>query len=132
MPTTKFRDWSPPVCSLVSWSRGWSYRGDTLYKYTLTPRVRCSKKCSLKVFASKRLNNRDDIYKGVNGRNIEVPIVQAQTETALQTISTESLDFGLITGDMWLQITADDGKGNTAKSSHFVEIPAVAGMRKIG
>ena len=35
------------------------------------------------------------------------------------------MDFGKSDGDQWIQLTADDGKGNSQKSSQFINLPKV-------
>lgn len=134
MPTADFRDWSPPVCRIVSSSRSWNYWGTKpkadLGEYTITFTISCNKKCSLKAFFSEKLTNREQISKGVSGFDKTLDYTKPNTQVDLPKQDLVGLKFGLNTGDMWISLTADDGKGNVAKSSHFWEIPQVAGMVK--
>jgi hypothetical protein len=38
-----------------------------------------------------------------------------------------SLGFGVEAGDMWVQLSASDGKGNKAESSQFISVPVIDG-----
>eukprot|EP00746_Dinoflagellata_sp_MGD_P074776 gnl/MRDRNA2_/MRDRNA2_30158_c0_seq1.p1 gnl/MRDRNA2_/MRDRNA2_30158_c0~~gnl/MRDRNA2_/MRDRNA2_30158_c0_seq1.p1 ORF type:complete len:930 (+),score=153.31 gnl/MRDRNA2_/MRDRNA2_30158_c0_seq1:109-2790(+) len=134
MPTASFKDWSPPVCRLVSSSRGWNYYGSkpnaALNDYTFTVYVSCNKKCSLKAFMSEKLLNRDQIKKGVSGYTKKLEYNTPGKEVALPKQDLPPLGFGLKTGDMWVKVSADDGKGNKATIDSFFEIPKVSGMVK--
>jgi len=125
MPTSNFKDWSPPVCALKSWSYGYSTRGGQLSSYTLTMKVQCNKACSLNIFTSERLTNRDQIKSGVSGTRIQAKITsgEANQMVAMKKVEMKSLRFGAQKGNMWVQIKADDGKGNKASSDSFVNIP---------
>jgi len=131
MPTSNYKDWSPPVCSLSSWSRGWGYRGTELTAYSLTLTINCNKESTVKVFGSTKLNSRKDIQSGVSGFNRDGKGHASGEVTGLKPFKLTDMGFGLATGDMWIKIVADDGKGNAATSSHFVEIGAVPGMKSI-
>jgi len=134
MPTADFKDWSPPVCRIVSSSRGWNYWGTKpkaeLGEYTITFTVTCNKKCSLKAFFSEKLMNREQVSKGVSGFDKTLDYTEPNTKVDLPKQDLVGCKFGLKTGDMWISLTADDGKGNVAKGTHFWEIPQVDGMVK--
>mmetsp|Transcript_56226 Transcript_56226/g.97661 ORF Transcript_56226/g.97661 Transcript_56226/m.97661 type:complete len:924 (-) Transcript_56226:314-3085(-) len=126
MPEAGFKDWSPPYCSLDSWS--WSYNNAaTVYDVTLT--LTCSKKSSLKIFTSERLTNRKQIESGVKGRYTNARITYAGQTIKTAKVKCASLGFGKRKGDMWVQIASDDGKGNKGKTSHFISLPAVGRYR---
>jgi len=131
MPTKNFKDWSPPVCFLSRWtSKYWHNGGGKLTKYLLNLQICCDKACSLNVFVSNRLTNRKQIHSSVNGNYYKAKGV-AQGAVPLDPIEMTLKDFGLYDGDAWVQITADDGKGNSAKSAHFVEFNHIPGMTSI-
>jgi hypothetical protein len=131
MPNSNYKDWSAPVCALASWSRGWAYSGKKLSKYSLTIKVNCNKEATVKVFGSTKLNSRKDIRGGVRGFFRDGKGHASGPVTGLKPFELTHMGFGLATGDMWIKIDADDGKGNKAASSHFVSIGAVPGMTSI-
>jgi len=125
MPTSDFKDWSPPVCRLARWNYQYSsWSSGKLASYDLTLKVECNKPCKLKIFTSKRLVHRDDIYSSVSGRNMHARISAAQAgkEVTMKKVNMLGLGFGR-KGDMWVKISSDDGKGNKADATSFVTIP---------
>jgi hypothetical protein len=126
MPTTTFKDWSPPSCDLQKWSwTTWS-RGNVLTKLPYTFKFKCTKKATMKVFVSNRLTDRKAIETGVSGNNYNKQCPGAGVEVPLE-VEMAGKDFGIKAGMAWIQVTSDDGKGNSAKSSSFVDI-AASGM----
>jgi hypothetical protein len=121
MPVKDYKDWSPPSCSIVSWGRSWMSDG-SMYDVFYT--VRCSKKAHVKGFFSVKLTDRDQIRSGVSGTAKEFDC-EAQQPCTVPDIHLVHLDFGKSDGDQWIQLTADDGKGNSQKSSQFINLPKV-------
>jgi hypothetical protein len=129
MPTTNFKDWSPPSCTLSKWTYSYRHYPTSLSSMTLDLQVQCDKSAKLKIFTSNLLAHRDDIKNGVRGSYHDVNAHAGVND--VKGINAICRGFGLKTGDMWVQIKADDGKGNTADSSHFVTLKAVSGMTSI-
>jgi len=126
MPTSDFKDWSAPVCRLKTW--GYAYMataGGKLTSYTLTPAIQCNKACTLKIFTSALLTSRKQIETGVSGSDFNAKITSGQANKAvdMKAVEMTHLKFGPKAGDMWFKITATDASGNTAKTTHFVNIP---------
>jgi hypothetical protein len=120
MAHSNFKDWSPPECFLDRWSWSYSYNSAGLLKMNMNIQIKCDKAATLRIFASNLLTNRDAIYSGVSGRYYDLKANAGVNN--LNDVNLICRGFGLRTGDMWLSIKADDGKGNTADSTHFVSL----------
>jgi len=128
MPTSDFRDWSPPSCAYTGWSIKYWRRGSKLTKMKVKFGYRCNKACTLKVFFSNRLTNRDEIYTNVNGRNMEATFSGPGEHKFELDIAQQQLCYGVQKGDMWMKATADDGKGNKGVSTTFATFDQVGGL----
>jgi hypothetical protein len=116
--------------------------------------IRCSKDAHVKAFFSSRLTSRDEIKKGgITGRTLEWDLKERVdfTTPEIELYGTKkdylsppaadcipgervgridgdtSLGFGVEAGDMWVQLSASDGKGNKAESSQFISVPVIDG-----
>jgi len=125
MPVSKYSDWSPPFCDISSSNRKWSNLGTQLKAYTMTLQVSCSKPASVRVFYSELQNDqKSSSYSGLN-RDSTVSKEAVPVPIELDLLCN---GFGLKSGEMWVSITAKDAAGNSAKQSHWLSVPAVAGM----
>ena len=77
------------------------------------------------------MTSRKQIESGVSGANKKGKGHENSAVTGVDAFQLTHMGFGLKTGDMWIQVKADDGKGNEATTSHFVEIGKVPGMSSV-
>jgi len=126
MATSTFKDWSPPYCSYNGYSSSY-YSDASMYKLFL--KITCSKNAKLKIFTSQKLSGgkasaQRQVARGVSGRNLNLN-VKANSKTTTTAIDAKNLGFGKRQGEMWIKIVADDGKGNTANTDHYITVPTV-------
>jgi hypothetical protein len=126
MPTSTFADWSPPQCSVESWSTTYQKSGSALTSYKATIKVMCSKAATLRVFVSNYITNHNQIYNSVSGHYYSLS-ASAKTLTSMSPIQFCNKGFGLQKYDAWVQIQSTDTSGNTAYSSQFITLNAVPG-----
>jgi hypothetical protein len=129
MPTSNFRDWSGPVCVLKRWNLPYTYRGSKLESYSMKMKVSCNKYATLKIFVSNRITNKKAIYSSVSGNYYNKVVSTPNREVVMPTVSLLGKNFGLRNGMAWVQIQATDRSGNKEKTSNFVTLNAIRGMR---
>jgi hypothetical protein len=127
MPVSDYDDWSAPYCELTSFLYEYSYSGSKLLDFPAKLKLVCSKDADVTLFASNRMNHRDDIYDGGIYGDFKSVNAQANHEHTVE-INMICREFGLQEGVMWINIESKDQSGNVGKNDHFLTVPKVQGM----
>ncbi len=125
MPVANYRDWTAPVCQLVSSSRSW-VPGDapnTVTSYSITYFVTCNENASLHVVASSPVKDKKD--QGTSSTALDITAA-ATVQTTIGPIDLVALGFPVGASKQWLKITATDAAGNADQFAFFQRLTALS------